>query len=74
MRAVELTGGRDGLISALERLEGIELSTSSSWLDRWRFSLFVTTMPQGGYRAWLARLYATHPSISSRLETIRELD
>lgn len=73
-RSVELTGNRDALISVLEKLEVAEHSSSGSWLDRWRFALFVTALPRGGYRAWLARLYATHPSIASRIETIRALD
>ncbi len=72
-RAVELNGNREGLISALEELESVERSPSESWLSRWRFSLFVTALPPPGYQAWIARLYATHPSISSRIETIREL-
>jgi len=72
-RAVELAGSREGLIAALESLEDVERAPSGAWLEGRRFSLFIASQPQDGYRAWLARLYATHPSISSRLETIREL-
>jgi Zn-dependent protease with chaperone function len=72
-RAVELAGTRDGLVSALERLEAVERSPASPWLEGRRFSLFVAARPQGGYQAWLAHLYSSHPSISSRQETIRAL-
>jgi Zn-dependent protease with chaperone function len=70
-RAVELTGSRKGLIQALESLSEVERMPSSPWLEGRRFSLFLAARAQDGYRAWLTRLYATHPSVSSRLETIR---
>jgi Zn-dependent protease with chaperone function len=73
-RSLALTGDVEALISALRKLEVVEHSPSSPWLGCLRFSLFVAPRAQDGYQAWLARLYATHPSISSRIETIREVD
>jgi Zn-dependent protease with chaperone function len=70
-RAVELTGSKEGLIAALESLEEVERAPSSPWLEDRRFSLFLAAQPEDGFRAWLAHLYATHPTVSSRLETIR---
>jgi Zn-dependent protease with chaperone function len=77
-RAVKLTGGPDALASALTRLVGSERLPSSSWLGQRRFSLFVAPSREGGYWTWLARhwpwfsrQWATHPSIPSRIETIR---
>jgi Zn-dependent protease with chaperone function len=73
-RAVALIANRTALASALERIARANSAPAGTWLERRRFSLFVAPEPaQGGYREWLARLYATHPSISSRLEAIRSL-
>ncbi len=72
-RSIELTGDREALISALQRLEPVELSAPGPWQGYLRFSVFVAARPQTGYQAWLAGLYATHPSIPSRIETIREV-
>lgn len=72
-RGVELTGNPAALVSALEKLADVERSPTDDLLG-YRFSLFVFSRPQTGYQAWLARIYATHPSISSRIEAIRELD
>jgi Zn-dependent protease with chaperone function len=69
-RCVELLGDRDPLVSALRKLEFIERSNPREELPGRRFSLFVRARPQRGYQAWLSRLYATHPSIASRIETI----
>jgi Zn-dependent protease with chaperone function len=73
-RGIELTGDREALISALLKLEPAELSAPGPWQGYLRFSVFVAARPQIGYQAWLARLYATHPSIASRIETIRETE
>jgi Zn-dependent protease with chaperone function len=73
-RSVELAGGRVGLLSALRKLEFVERAAPREELAGRRFSLFVCSRPQSGYRAWLAHLYATHPSIASRIETIEGLD
>jgi Zn-dependent protease with chaperone function len=75
VRAVELTCDRMVLAGALRKLGAVERSPASPWLDRRRFSLFVSSLPrENGYWAWLARLYATHPSIASRIKTIESLD
>jgi heat shock protein HtpX len=74
LRAVELTDDREALVSALAKLEAVELSGPGLWEGYLRFSVFVATRTQAGYQAWLARLYATHPSIASRIETIREAE
>jgi Zn-dependent protease with chaperone function len=70
-RAVELTKDRAALISALQKLE-TNGSPPDPWLARRRFSLFIASEPvvEGSYRRWIARLYTTHPSIASRLETL----
>jgi heat shock protein HtpX len=75
-RSVVLTANRAALISALERIAAAHSASADTWLERRRFSLFVAPEPPAGsrYREWVARLYATHPSISSRLEAIREPD
>jgi Zn-dependent protease with chaperone function len=70
-RAVELTEDRAALISTLQKLDAAG-SPVDPWLARRRFSLFVASEPVvgGGYRGWIARLYTTHPSTDSRLETL----
>lgn len=70
-RAVELTEDRAALISALHKLDTAG-SPVDPWLARRRFSLFIASEPVmgGGYREWIARLYTTHPSTASRLETL----
>lgn len=73
-RAIELSGDREVLISALRKLEAVELSAPSPWQGYVRFSVFVAARPQTGYQAWLARFYATHPSIESRIEKIMEAE
>lgn len=73
-RSVELTRDPPALISALRKLEAVERSPDRAWLGQLRFSLFVTARAQGGYRAWLERIYSTHPSIAARIEAIEELD
>jgi Zn-dependent protease with chaperone function len=79
-RAVRLTRGPDALASALSRLANTERMSSSPWLGRRRFSLFVAVGVEDGYWTWLARYWtwfarqrATQPSIPSRIEKIREL-
>jgi Zn-dependent protease with chaperone function len=73
-RSVELTKDRAALLSALGKLEFVERAEPREELVGRRFSLFVCSRPQSGYRALLAHLYATHPSIASRIETIEGLD
>lgn len=73
-RCVELLGDCRPLVSALRNLEFIERANPREELPGRRFSLFVCARPQRGYQAWLAHLYATHPSIGSRIETIEADD
>jgi heat shock protein HtpX len=73
-RGIELAGDAEALISALQKLEAVEMSAPSPWQDYLRFSVFVSARPQIGYQAWLARLYATHPSVADRIEAIRETE
>jgi Zn-dependent protease with chaperone function len=72
-RAMELTGDPRSLLTALERLAEIEALPTAPWLGERRYSLFVAPETSGGRWPWLDRQRATHPSISSRLERIREL-
>jgi len=74
VRSVELLGGSEALLSALRKLEMVERWLPGEELSNRRFSLFVCSRPQSGYRAWLAHLYATHPSITSRIETVEGID
>jgi Zn-dependent protease with chaperone function len=69
-RCIELLGDRRPLISALKQLEFVERTNPREELPGRRFSLFVCARPRQGYQAWLAHLYATHPSVASRIETI----
>jgi Zn-dependent protease with chaperone function len=69
-RAVELTGDRRSLVSALKHVEEVEARGQSPWLGERRYSLFVTPAPKAGRWAWASRQLASHPSIESRLETI----
>lgn len=73
-RAVELTGDRGSLISALKHVEEVEDSGNSPWLGERRYSLFVAPAPQSGRWPWLAQFLASHPSIESRVETIASDD
>lgn len=69
-RAVELTGDRRSLVSALKHVEVVEERGQSPWLGQRRYSLFVAPAPKAGRWAWVTRQLASHPSIESRLETI----
>jgi Zn-dependent protease with chaperone function len=69
-RAVELTGDRNCLISALRHVEAVEDGGNSPWLGERRYSLFVAPGPEAGHWPWLAHFLASHPSIESRVETI----
>lgn len=72
-RSTELTGGCGALISALERLQRAASLPGRGGLSEVRFALFVPARLPSGLRGWLARLYATHPPISRRIEALREL-
>jgi Zn-dependent protease with chaperone function len=70
-RAVELTGDPSYLVSALKHVEEVEDRGQSPWLGERRYSLFVAPESALGRWPWLGRQMASHPSIESRLETIR---
>jgi Zn-dependent protease with chaperone function len=73
-RAVELTGDVKPLASALKRVGPVESEGMSSWLGERRYSLFVGPRPPTSWWPWFGEQQATHPSISSRLETIESFD
>jgi Zn-dependent protease with chaperone function len=70
-RAISLCGDREALVSALQHVEGVEADGTSPWLGERRYSLFVAPRPKESWWPWLSRQQATHPSIESRIETIR---
>jgi Zn-dependent protease with chaperone function len=70
--AVELIGGQQPLVAALQRLAYVEEAPSEEWFGGLRFSLFVTPRARSGWRGWLERIFATHPSVSSRLQALAE--
>ena len=70
-RGRRLSGDSGTLVSALHKLERVEASPAGRWPAYLRFSLFVAPRPQTGYQAWLARLYATHTPIASRIDALR---
>jgi Zn-dependent protease with chaperone function len=70
-RAVELTRDPEALASALRHVADVEGGGASPWLGERRYSLFVAPQPAPGRWPWLARQRATHPTVESRLETIR---
>jgi Zn-dependent protease with chaperone function len=72
-RALQLTRDPRSLESALTHVADVEREGGSSWLGDRRYSLFVAPAPKPGWWPWFSRQKATHPSISSRLERIREL-
>jgi Zn-dependent protease with chaperone function len=71
-RAVELTGNRAALLSALRKLQFVEHESDTTWSGHLRFSLLLTPRAQRGYRAWLERVYSTHPTVADRLEALPE--
>jgi Zn-dependent protease with chaperone function len=73
-RAVELTGGAKPLALALKRIGPAKSRGLSGELGGLRYSLFVGPMPPASRWPWLGEQQATHPSISSRLDTIERLD
>jgi heat shock protein HtpX len=73
-RAVELTGNPSALDGVLRRVANVEDGPAGSWLGDRRYSLFVAPLLDEGRWAWLTRQRATHPSTSSRLEKIAELN
>lgn len=70
-RAVQLTGDRTSLVSALKHVEEVEDGGRSPWLGERRYALFVAPAPEAGRWPWLSRQLTSHPSIESRLETLR---
>lgn len=70
--AAELTGNPEALAGALQGLAQVENSPSEAWFGGLRFSLFVTPRARSGWRAWLERVFATHPSVSRRLRALAE--
>lgn len=72
-RALQLTTDRASLESALAHVADVETGGASAWLGERRYSLFVAPLPEPGWWPWLSRQRATHPSIASRLERIREI-
>lgn len=72
-RALQLTKDRGSLESALTHVADVENGGASAWLGERRYSLFVAPLPKPGRWPWLSRQRATHPSIASRLEQIREI-
>lgn len=70
--AAELTGDRRPLVAALQDLAYVEQAASDEWFGGLRFSLFVTPRARSGWRGWLEHVFATHPSIGSRLQALAE--
>jgi Zn-dependent protease with chaperone function len=70
-RALQLTGNPSAAIAALGKLARVERSSEEPWVGGPRFALYVAPRPQYGYRRWLARLGATHPTITERIEALR---
>jgi Zn-dependent protease with chaperone function len=72
-RALQLTRDRGSLESALTHVADVETGGAATWLGERRYSLFVAPLPEPGWWPWLSRQRATHPSIASRVERIREI-
>ena len=70
--ASELLGDPRPLVAALRRLAFVEESPNDEWFGALRFSLFVTPRARSGWRGWLERFFATHPSVESRLQALAE--
>jgi heat shock protein HtpX len=71
-RGAELNGDRAALASALVKLEQAPPTWDDARLERRRFALLVAPRERNRYRAWLARIYATHPSLPSRIEELKQ--
>jgi Zn-dependent protease with chaperone function len=70
--ATELIGASQPLVEALQRLAYVEEAPSEEWFGGLRFSLFVTPRARSGWRGWLEYVFATHPSVGSRLQALAE--
>jgi Zn-dependent protease with chaperone function len=70
--AAELIGERGPLVAALQRLGYVEEAPNEEWFGALRFSLFVTPRARSGWRGWLEHVFATHPSVGSRLQALAE--
>lgn len=68
--ATELVGSRQPLVEALQHLAYVEEAPSDERFGGLRFSLFVTPRARSGWRGWLERIFATHPSVGSRLQAL----